>query len=329
MRYYLALMLLLSAGVGTGQAAVLRLYVAPAGSGGDDHNNGSRARPVATLMKVQRILSEDLRLCNGQQTNEIEVHITPGTYQGNPVSWTCFTGAPITFTSLDFGSARPVFDGGGVTHTWFAAEDPHGTQGKLYFRYLKVQNFSTALSFRRVGGNYLYGMYLYRIGGKYGPLGCDRNGNCNEPTAAVAFAWNSSGNRVANSHFINIENRVAKGALHAFYISDYSSANEIERNRFAYVSGIPIKVRNNSNYNRASANVFTKSGDSAFFYDGFDEPNECPSWMNEFTTNQLYDGYSGQRFANACRRDQATPEILGRCGWFSGPRITCTGNVQY
>jgi hypothetical protein len=149
---YYVLALLLSTGAGVSHAEVLKFYMAPPELGGNDGNNGSVVRPVATLMKVQDLIRAR-GLCNGAQTDAIEVHIRLGTYVGQEVDWTCFTGAPITFTSLNFSSARPVFEGGGAKciqqsedlpdchHTWFSVQGEDGTLGRLNFRYIKVQNY--------------------------------------------------------------------------------------------------------------------------------------------------------------------------------------------
>jgi hypothetical protein len=158
-----------------------------------------------------------------------------------------------------------------------------------------------------------------------------------ESTSGVAFEKNSSNNHVANSHFINIASP-NEGRIHAFYISTHSSHNVIERNRFYSVNGTPIKARNSSNYNRISANRFDRTGDedkngiSGFFSDGFDTRDECPSWFNEFTYNELYTNYDGRTPRYTCfPPDKLTYEIMGRCGWPPTwwPRVICTPNVQH
>jgi hypothetical protein len=93
----------------------------------------------------------------------------------------------------------------------------------------------------------------------------------------------------------------------------------IERNRFEWVSGTPIKVRNASSFNRASANRFNRTGDGGFFSDSFNPIDECPGWGNEFSQNQLYQDYDGGPQKKICLEDKPTIEVLGRCGCFKIP----------
>jgi hypothetical protein len=287
---------LLPAGVASTEAAALRLYMSPSG---DDHLCGtSELEAVRSLRRIHECLQEM------NPDSAVEVHIKPGRYLHHfhpdrpaTVEWTYYNGKPITFTPLGFGTERPVFEGRGAD-IWFHLKVADGVRTELRFRYLRVQNYNSAIVFHGNyeeehtgwnGGNRLYGMYFYRIGGLYSNKGSS--------TAAVSLA-NSRDNSIVNSHFINIQNHGHDaGQLHAIYIAHYSYSNVIIRNRFAYINGEPVRVRDASGFNRIRENTFSFTGMKAYYSEWFcrtgctkDTP-ECPSMGNDFRDNHLYGGY--------------------------------------
>jgi hypothetical protein len=302
------------------QGATLKLYMSTTGS--DTLGGTTEVTAVKTLGRIQNILVAT------QPTGPVEVHIAPGTYLGQTVVWTYFNGQAITFTPLDFGTVAPIFDGQGTAGEWFRMESSSGKNTYLKFRYLRVQNYTAAISFVGDrenelygwnGGNELYGMYFYHIGNKWST-------NALNSTGAVHFV-NSRDNSVANSHFINIENIASVAAIHALYIAHYSSGNSVERNKFSYVSGDPVKVRDSSNNNYVADNEFNRSGNTAYFLDSFCDSArtdctkmgpECPSLNNAFSANTLQRGYSG-----ALISESTTTGPVDDC-----PRIISSGNTQ-
>jgi hypothetical protein len=159
----------MSLGGGSAEARVLRLYMAP---DGHDLRGGSSTRDaVRSLARVQQ------RLVVLQPAEDVEVHIAPGLYLDQTVTWTYVNGRTITFMPLNDSRQRPVFDGRGAD-LWFKLAVTSGVRTNLRFHYLKVQNYNTAMIFKgnrnRAGqfnaGNRLYGMYFYRIGGRYSRL---------------------------------------------------------------------------------------------------------------------------------------------------------------
>ena len=310
-------------------ANVLRLYMSP--NGHDTRGGMSQTDAVRTLARIQA------RLVALAPTTDVEVHISPGLYVDQSVRWTFTNGRVITFMPLNGSTERPVFDGGGGD-IWFTLAVANGTRTNLSFRYLKVQNYNTAMVFKGNrnsfgafnAGNHLYGMYFYRIGGRY-----SRDGSS---TAAVAFE-NSRDNLVANSHFINVENFTADaGQLHALYLAHYANGNLIERNRFAYVSGDPVRTRDASNYNRVFANVFIRTGTKAHYSDWYCEASrsdctkltrECPSQGNQLRDNEMYRGYFSilgiPRLLPAAKLFFSSTA----CGPLSAPRLQESGNVLH
>ncbi len=308
---------------GNADAATLKVFVAPRPAGNDQNSGLSVQRPLASLGRVQELL-QARGLCTGGQADEVEVHIAPGTYRRQEIHWTCFTGAAITFTALNFDKQRPVFDGGGSTFYWLWAKEP-GVEARLRFRYIRVLGYCTAMEFRGVNGVDLYGMYFESIGDRRPLDGAAVT--CTKPTAAVAFN-NSSRNRVANSHFVKVVNFDAGArAIHALYISHGASNNAIERNRFVEISGDPVKVRDGSNHNRVFANHFHRAGHLAYFLDGFDATRECPSFGNTFSSNHLYGGFKGGISPTHVQHEPLSQEIILRCGKPTVPRVQVADNV--
>lgn len=303
------------------QAATFKIYMNP--NGNDSFSGTSQAQAVKTLGRVQAILQAV------DPAGPVEVHIVPGTYYGQSVNWTYTNGQTITFTSLDFGTTRPVFDGQGTSGTWFNFRSGKGEESKLHFRYIGVQRYITGISFTGDreneltgwnGGNRLYGMHFAHIGGAWSQAS-------SYSTAAVHFV-NSRNNQVINSHFVNIENTPElAGAIHALYLAHYASGNIIERNKFTRINGDPIKVRDSSNGNYVTNNTFYRTGGLAYYQDWFCDSSrsdctkltpECPSFNNVFSDNTLQRGYNGAVIP--------ATTVLGPID--DCPRLSAFGNVQ-
>ena len=301
-----------------------KIFLSPSGN---DYNEGvTNAYPIKTLARAQQVLE----MHNPDQP--IEVHIGQGVYFSQSVVWTYTNGHSITFTPINFTTDRPVFDGAGID-TWFKLSKADGAASSLKFRYIKVQNYNTAMSFNGNrnyvsnwnSGNGLYGMYFYRIGGRYS--------SSSYSTAAVRFV-NSRENSIVNTHFVDILNNSAQAsAIHAIYFAHYSSNNEVLRNRFLRVNGDPIKIRDESNYNYIADNRFYSSGKEAFYQGWYCNQSvrtdctkvsgECPSIGNEFRNNDLYGGYNGAIKVFDLREDD------NYCGPLSSPRLRTSGNMKY
>jgi len=322
---YIAVMLLVIWSSVSYSSSPFKLFVSPSGN---DKNDGlSNSVPIITLSRAQDILE------SYDPNQAIEIHIDQGTYYGQSVIWTYTNGHSITFTPIDFTSERPIFDGGGTLETWFTLNKTNGTASNLRFRYIKVQNYNTAMSFNGNrnqvshwnSGNELYGMFFSRIGGRYS--------TSSYSTAAIRFV-NSRDNSISNNHFVDILNNSAEAsAIHAIYFAHYSSNNIVFKNRFLRVNGDPIKIRDESNFNSISDNRFYSSGNIAFYQgwycnkkirdDCTKASGECPSIGNEFRKNDLYGGYTGAIKSFNIREDD------DYCGLPSTPRLKVSGNAKY
>ncbi|MGM0559135.1 MAG: right-handed parallel beta-helix repeat-containing protein [Myxococcota bacterium] len=270
---------------------------------GDDARSGlAESEAVATLGRVEQILEQH------QPQRDVEVRIGSGRYRAQTIEWTySVPGHTIKFTRTNSQADRPVFDGctsstncpGG---TWFRLRRSDGSETRIEFNYIRVENYQTAISLdgnRNAeadsnGSNRIYGCYFYRIGNVF-------NSSLAPSTAAVRLV-NSDDNVIANNHFDDIINTTSLNRLHAIYVAHMSDRNEIARNRFVNNSGDPVRVRDFSNDNSIVDNTFEKAGKWAGYtewycdHDARDDCTkatpECPSWGNEFRRNHLDGNYS-------------------------------------
>jgi hypothetical protein len=318
-----------------GGAGPFRVYMSTTGN---DANSGrASTAPVLTLARVQDIIRAAAPTCN------TEVRIGLGTYYGQQVNWTYVSGYQIKFMPEDgTNAARPVFDGcssatGSCTlATWFILSNSAGVPSKLHFWYIRVQRYSTAISFNgnrdnlagSNGGNRIFGCYFDRIGNGW-------SGSSSHPpsTAAVRLV-NSDDNIIENNHFYNITNSTSPTLLHAVYVAHKSDRNSILRNFFKNVSGDAIRVRDYSNYNIINQNRISRAGSygySEWFCDSARRTDctlatECRSYQNEFRDNTLDGTYSCLPMSTWVYYQTDYPLNCTRPQL--DPRLRTSGNVQ-
>jgi hypothetical protein len=300
------------AGTGGGFAherdTVLRVYLAPGGSDGNDGTAPDRA--VGSLTAAQRVIAA------ARPDTDVEVRIQQGTYVSVPVQWTTYVPRhTIAFLPIDYdfgeGSAglggRPVFRGDGRNGFWLrATQQP--VDARLSFYFLQVEGYSAGgIAFEGgstqgagqtpANGNSIYGMAFRRLGSKHVRSGVGYG--------AVDLI-NSRNNIIQNNSFEYLENRggsTEENLVHGVYLSHRSSDNVIRDNRFYQISGDPIRTRDDSNENKVFGNTFTRTGAGAYFSDWFStgdhakknaNPLECASHGNVFYNNKLNSGYRGR-----------------------------------
>jgi len=278
----------------------LKIHLSPTGK--DSRDGKTLKTAILTLARAQQIIA------GLKPKGEVQVHIAPGTYQGQKVIWTYTDPAlKIRFMPLGGGKVRPIFDGcltktscpGG---TWFILKHSKGERTNLHFEYVQVQNYHTAISLNgdrnstktSNSHNRIYGCYFYNIGNVYNPA-------LNYSTAAVRLV-NSDDNVIGNTHFINIINTKSAGLIHAIYAAHLSDRNQILGNRFKNNSGDPVRLRDFSNFNVIKNNKFIKVGVYAGYTDWYCNHDiytnctkkgpECASWENQFRDNLLDGTYA-------------------------------------
>jgi hypothetical protein len=296
-------------------AAVFTVYLSPTGSDGNDGLTAATA--VRTLARAHQVLVAQ------RPTVDVEVRIAQGTYVAAQTSWSFYVpGHFVSFMPIDYeiGESRdgiaglPVLRSNGSAGWWLTARLPGGHTGgdtNLRFYYLQVEGYSTGglhinggtqinaqgISVPSTTGanhNTLYGMVFQKLGSKHNASGFGYG--------AVDLV-NSSDNFIRNNHFRNNENTGGDaGLIHGIYLAHWSKRNTIAANRFSFISGGPMRTRNDSNDNDIYANTFERTGTAAYsewFCDAAcvsanpGHGRECASHGNVFHDNAVVSSYSG------------------------------------
>ncbi|MFB9906477.1 hypothetical protein [Allokutzneria oryzae] len=340
-------------------APVFTVHMAP---GAPASNDGLTARtPVGTLTRVQEVLRQH------RPSSDVEVRIKQGTYRSAPMhDWRFYIpGHTISFMPADYAQGaglppggRPVFRNISSHPNGFWLQprlprdsaDPlhNGGDSGLRFYYLQIEEYAAgAISIfgdserdvsdeslnpplrmrgsKGLNGNTLFGMVLRNLGNKHAPGAAYGYG-------AVVLT-NSSGNRIENNTFDHVENAAPDGGyIHGTYVTHFSSSNTVTRNKFVWISGDPIKVRNMSNYNAFEHNNFDRTGRFAHYKDEFCDlacarnnkiDRQCSSFHNRFFHNRLGTNYTG---AAALPAWTLSPEGLTNAG--GAPCAIPSGDVR-
>lgn len=280
--------------------AEMKLYVSPSceyntakNCGIDAVGRGTEQAPLATLQGVQEEL---VRLNKESKIKEnITVYIHNGVYQNHPsVTWTFRTGSTITFTSAEKISrsySRPVFDGNGSA--FFLDYHNHKDRPTtLVIENLQVQNYVNGITLRDNGAeapvknHQIRNMVFTNIGNKYQNPDLDTI----DGYAAIRLIEVSNAS-LRNSTFKNLENTTGPAKIHAFYLANGSSNNSIVNHQITNVSGDPLRVRNNSNYNTFDNIRMTKTGQYALGlseWRGENEPASIENKLINSTVNKSY-----------------------------------------
>ena len=297
--------------------AAFVVYLDPAGS---DANDGlTSTTGVKTLQRAQAILT-----AAAPQT-DVEVRIKQGTYVAPTTNWRFYVaGHTISFMPIDYeygdGAAdiagRPLFRSDGTAGYWFSGRLPDGHPGgdtNLRFYYLQVERYSMGgltinggyepnslgVSVPSTAGanhNTFFGMVFQNLGSKHSSAGYAYGG---------IDLVNSSDNRIQNNHFLHNENTGgAAGLVHGIYLAHWSKRNTVTANRFYYISGEPMRTRNDSNDNDIYGNTFERTGTVSYYSEWFCDAScvsenpghgrECASHGNVFHDNNTISGYSGR-----------------------------------
>ncbi|MGC4893817.1 right-handed parallel beta-helix repeat-containing protein [Micromonospora sp. DT31] len=327
------------------------IYVA---THGDDGNNGlTLADAVATLDGAEQVLAA------AAPSTDVEIRIAPGEYVAPTTYWhTLVAGHTISFLPLAYNysgslppDGRPVFRSDGTPGYWLQAGLPTGHPGgdtKLRFYYLDITGYgagglaivgptATVGGLKRPVGNgmnanTIYGMRFHHMGKKYStdPVGY-----------GGLIMWNSRNNTIRNNHFENLENPAPDARLiHGIYLSNGASDNLISNNAFRWISGGPMRVRNDANGNLVRDNLFTRTGEPnvGFFSEWscdracattYNQPPECGSHGNVFEYNTLYAGYDG-KWQASWSRTPAGADYVGPAGCSNDgePWLVTRGNVR-
>ena len=242
-----------------------------------------------------------------------------------------------------------MFSGSGSEdRNWFELLAGPGEWTQLAFYYLEVCNYARGgivLEGRSSPGkwngyNSVYGMYFSDLGTKWA-----------SGVSGYAGVWlvNWRNNFIKNNHFVHLENEVGEnhGAIHAVYMKNWASNNLIRDNRMSYISGDPVRVRNESNDNDMRANVLYHTGQDGQYSDYYQdkgeecygnpehESQECPSWRNWFRYNTVACGYNrteishfyffGKKYATQSENRDCVPSA---CTDYGDDRVAIASNTE-
>lgn len=197
--------------------------------------------------------ANDLLHCLSGEFSDITVRVAEGLYRKQSVSWTY--SRPRTYIFI-VASGRVVMEG---THnsTWLRVPISKGEPTNIHVQGFRVSGYKTAISFEgdreRLAGwngnNYILNNVFYDIGG----LGSVVS------TAALRLV-NSRDNYISGNVFDKITNEEKCAGLHAVYLAHYSSGNTVSGNKFRDGCGDPIRIRDASNGNIITNNIFHHIG---------------------------------------------------------------------
>lgn len=303
--------------------ADMKLYVSPSceyntakNCGVDAAGRGSSQAPLATLQGVQEEL---VRLNKENRIQEnITVYIHNGVYQNHPsVIWTFRTGHTITFTSAEKISSsysRPIFDGNGSA--FFLDYHNHKDRPTtLVIENLQIQNYVNGITLRDNGAetptknHQIRNMVFTNIGNKYQNPKLETI----DGYAAIRLIGVSNAS-LRNSTFKNLENTTGPAKIHAFYLANGSSNNSIVNHQITNVSGDPLRVRNNSNYNTFDNIRMIKTGQYALGLSEWRGESESASVENKLINSTVNKSY----------KNTSLPTVA----FYDGVKL-CTGSTAF
>jgi hypothetical protein len=265
--FLVAALLIALSPVAHAQTTPLVVYVAPYG---DDATLGDTPQtPVATLARAQEIIRYTR---NGRHAT---VHVAPGNYA--PTTW----GQSHTDIIAD---TRATIDGQRTAEFGFVIRGSNVT-----LTGFTIANSLNGIQVSQAKDVTLNGITFYRIGSAYA-----------DGEAGYAALHLSNGDRVTvnDSKFGYIINTPGPKAslIHGIYATADSDYLRIRNSRMSYISGDPIKFRNDSDAGEVTATTFLRTGRRAIVQEWYRKAGgETPSYGIVYTvagTPTLYNGQS-------------------------------------
>lgn len=264
---------------------------------GDDRNDGSVNKPVATLQRAV-----DLALSDPRAGSEpMRVLIQSGTYRGQKI---LIDGRKLVgeLTIIGLGKEPkdfPIFRGDGSQAIWLRLKSDTGKATGLTIQAIAVHDYFSAVSLEGNRDNtvaFNSGTTIRRnVFRNIGSVATRDDG----ASYAALLLYNSKDNLIENNYFGTIRNKHDKdcGSIHAIYVAHFSSGNRIVNNTFEDACGSAIKLRDRSNGNQIEANRFKAIQNAPAVEEWFCDAGarkdctkklgECPSTGNVVRDNDL------------------------------------------
>lgn len=115
---------------------------------------------------------------------------------------------------------------------------------------------------------------------------------------------------ISNNRFLHLENNGASPAgVHGVYAANNSDRTVIEKNRFGYISGDPIRFRHGSDNARVTSNRFWRTGYKAIVSDWRFKSEKCGKGTvlkNNIAGNRTY---TNAKYGSDASRNKTTPTM--------------------
>jgi hypothetical protein len=309
----------------------LHLYMS---ARGDDRNPGSSKEPVLSLARVHEILMQQ----RPDADVVVKIRSDEGIYWNQSVLWCYYNKGHSIVMESDPPETNACFlaDDSPPHEPFFTLSAANGEATNLILRGLTVSNYVTrAILF---AGN---GEVRSKWNGFNAIENCifQDIGNARMPERPVAYSAiglvNSRNNRIVNCSFINIMDHTVAGypqrdqrpdnpilgigddyknaraqrggnpnlPIIGIYVAHHSDSNRVISCRFRRMKGDAIRIRDDSNGNLVSRNVFELTGWHAVIstwycrtsMEGCSErlETEAASWGNVFTDNKVNGNWKG------------------------------------
>lgn len=234
---------------------------------GNDKNDGSEARPVATLDRAA-VLVEGLTSTYGEKL-DITVYVSSGHYlQVKTTVWRKWPSQG-SLTIQGYGKLRPVMDGrllltepkgsGGGFMSFSPSRPENYGRANIRVNFFTVQYFREGISF--MGDtlkreNFLSHISVERVSFLKMGVAFNKTGAGGAVGMAVIRLANVRDSEMNGNDFVDIMNASGSG-LHAYYLAHFSQNNKFVGNRFInHTTGSAIKFRDQSHGNRVESNYF-------------------------------------------------------------------------
>lgn len=211
--------------------------------------------------------ANDLLHCLSGVYRRITVKVAEGVYRRQSFIWSYSR----LNTDIFIVASGKVIMLGARDLTWMRVPISAGEPTNIHVQGFRLEGYKTAISFEgdreRLNGwngnNFIVNNFFHDIGGSESTVS----------TAVLRFV-NSRDNHVVGNEFVKINNKKSCALLHAVYLAHYSGNNIISNNIFRKGCGDPVRIRDASNGNYVTGNIFHDIGRAGLVTEWHCNPGE-------------------------------------------------------